>query len=265
MCSAFRRLVALACAAFAGFASAATPLRVCLDPDNLPFSHADGRGFETELARLLAEDLHRELEITWMPLRRGFVRKTAGAGLCDAFMGVPKGFDRVLTTRPYYRSSYVFVAPAKSPLASFEDARLPRLRIGVQLVGNDMAATPPGHALTLRGATRNVHGYTVYGDGPAAQRIVHDLDAGALDAALVWGPAAGYFAHRARMPLELHEAQAPPQLAAMPFSFAIAVGVKRGETALRDEIDAALARRRPDIDALLAAYDVPRMEAQEPR
>jgi mxaJ protein len=253
-------LAGLAAALPAGAAEAGA-LRVCADPDNLPYSHADGSGFENRIAALVAGELHRPLEYFWLPLRRGFVRKTMGEGHCDVFIGVPAGFERVLATRPYYRSSYVFVTRATEahPLRSFDDPRLAQLRIGVQLIGNDLAATPTGHALARHGAVDKVVGFTVYGDGPAAQRMVGALKDGTLDAALIWGPQAGYFASRCTVPLQLARASAPADVAA-PFEFDIAMGVRRGDTALRDELDAIIDRRRAEIDAILAAYRVPRTD-----
>jgi mxaJ protein len=254
-CLAFLALAA-ACAA----AAESRELRVCADPDNLPYSHADGGGFENHIARLVAEEMGASLRYEWLPQRRGFVRKSIGAGVCDLFIGVPSDFERVMTTRPYYRSGYVFVHRADAPLRSFDDPALTRKRIGVQLVGNDLAATPPGHALALRGASGNVAGFTIYGEGPAAQRMVQALAASQLDAALIWGPQAGYFARRAAVPLALSPAVAPPELAAMPFELAISMGVRRADRALRDELNAILERRRADIDAILAAYSVPRTD-----
>src|SRR5215212_1609750 len=101
----------------------AAELRVCAEPDNLPFSHRDESGFENRIARLVAADLGAELRFEWQPQRRAFVRKTLGAGLCDVWMGVPSDFERVLATKPYYRSTYVFVY-GKRPLRSFDDAGL---------------------------------------------------------------------------------------------------------------------------------------------
>ena len=177
-------LLALALAFGAGGVRAddARALRVCADPDNLPYSNHAEAGFENRIARLVAEELQAALTYAWQPLGRGFVRKTLGAQLCDVFIGVPAGFERVLTTRPYYRSGYVFVnrADRADALLSFDDPRLPRLRIGVQLIGNDLAATPPGYALARHGAIDRVVGYTIMGDGPAAERIVYDLENGAL-------------------------------------------------------------------------------------
>src|SRR3954467_14338383 len=184
----------------------ASELRVCAEPDNLPFSSAEETGFENGIARLLAEDLGVELCYTWAPQRRAFVRKTLGEGLCDVWMGVPSGFERVLTTRPYYRSTYVFVSRSPRKI-SFDDRDLKNLLIGVQLPGNDLAATPAGHALAAHGAVQNIVGYTVYGERPAAERIVNAIAEGRLDAAVVWGPAVGWFA--AQRKLFVSEAQAP--------------------------------------------------------
>jgi mxaJ protein len=256
-----RRALLLVAAALCGAAVAAEPreLRVCADPDNLPLSHADGSGFENRNAEIVAADLGARLAYEWLPLRRGFVRKTLGAGLCDVFIGVPKGFERVLTTRPYYRSAYVFVSgPRARTVEAFDDARLRSLRLGVQLVGDDLAATPPGHALAHHGYVDNVRGFTIYGDGTAQQRMVAAVRSGDLDAALVWGPLAGDLAHRAG--LAVHLAKPDPDLAPMPFEYAISMGVRRGDKALRDELDAVLERRRTDIDAVLAAYHVPRTD-----
>jgi mxaJ protein len=253
-----RLLAACLCAVAATGFGEARELRVCADPDNLPASHADETGFENRIARLVAGEMGAVLRYEWMPLRRGFVRKTLGEGLCDVFIGVPAGFERVMTTRAYYRSSYVFVA--RDALDSFDDPRLKVLRIGVQLVGSDLAATPPGHALVAKGAIDNVRGFTIHGDGPAPERIVKAVQAGELDAGVVWGPLAGYFAARGAAPLEVRLARAPRELGGMPFEFSIAMGVRRGDHALRDALDAILERRRADIDAILAAYAVPRTD-----
>jgi mxaJ protein len=243
-------------------AAHARELRVCADPDNLPSSREDGSGFENRIARLVAAEMNAVLRYEWLPLRRGFVRKTMGAGSCDVFIGIPKKFDGVLTTRAYYRSSYVFVnGPAARGIDTFDDARLARLRIGVQLVGSDLAATPPGHALAMTGHVENVRGFTIYGDGPAPQRMIGAVADGTLDAALVWGPQAGYFAALATLPLEMRIVRSPASSANGPFEFDIAMGVRSGDTSLRDELDAILERRRSDIDAILSEYSVPRTDA----
>ena len=251
--------LALACAALPSLAAERT-LRVCAEPDNLPLSSANESGFENRIARLLADDIGARLVYAWHEQRRGFVRKTFGADVCDVWMGVPAGFERLLTTRPYYRSRYVFVnrAHSRAPLASFADPRLAQLRIGVQLIGNDLAATPPAHALARAGATDNVVGYNVYGDGSAAERIGADLAAGRLDAALVWGPQAGYFTDHLAVPLAITPAIAPRGFE-LPFDFAIAIGVRKDDVGLRRDLDAALGRRAADIDAVLDAYHVPRV------
>ena len=234
-------------------------LRVCADPDNLPFSHRDRTGFENRIAQLAAQDLGVPLAYEWLPDRRGFVRKTMGAGLCDVIMGVPTGFERTATTAPYYRSSYVWIERARDGIdpTSFDDPRLAALHIGVQLIGNDLAASPPGYALARHGWTANVIGFPVPGEQPAAQRIVEALAAGQIDAALVWGPQAGYFAHHAGTPLRVRRLAPPADLPGQPFEFSIAMGVRRGDEALRQALDGFIRRRQDDIARILADYGVP--------
>ncbi|MBC5786334.1 quinoprotein dehydrogenase-associated putative ABC transporter substrate-binding protein [Ramlibacter sp. USB13] len=241
-------------------------MRVCADPDNLPYSREDGSGFENRIARLVASDFGVPLAYAWLPDLRGFVRKTMGAGLCDVIVGVPAGFERTLNTRPYYRSTYVLVEGQGDPAPprDFADPRLRRWRIGVQLVGDDAAATPPGHALAQAGATGNVVGYPMAGRQPAAARIFDALDRGELDAAFVWGPQAGYYAQRSARPLQLHVMQPPSTLQEQRFTFAIAMGVRRGDRALRDRLDDFIVRRQPDIDRILAEYGVPRVAEPAP-
>jgi mxaJ protein len=257
-----KRLAALALLLAGCGAFAAEPLRVCADPDNLPYSRADGTGFENRIAQLVADDLGRPLQYAWLPDVRGFVRKTLGAQLCDVIVGVPADFERTANTRPYYRSTYVLVQRAgEAPLRSFDDARLGSLRVGVQLIGNDLAASPPGELLARRGYTRNVRGFPLAGDQPSAQRAVEAIARGEIDAAVLWGPQAGYFARRASVPLRVAALPAP---ADAHFDFAIAMGVRRGDTQLRDQLDDALARRHADIARILADYGVPRV-GEEPR
>jgi mxaJ protein len=243
-----------------GLAAHAQPdaLRVCADPDNLPFSRADGSGFENRIAQLLAEDLHLPLAYEWLPDQRGFVRKTLGAQLCDVIIGVPAGFERAATTRPYYRSSYVFVerADGGEPVRSLDDPRLARMRIGVQLIGNDLAASPPGYVLARHGYTDNVRGFPLAGEEPAAARAVAAIARGDIDAAVLWGPQAGYFARHAAAPMRVNLLPTPQ---GQSFDFEIAMGVRRGDTALRDKLDDFIGRRQGDIDRILADYGVPRV------
>ena len=243
------------------------PLRVCADPNNLPFSNRRLEGFENRLAELVARDLHTEIEYTWWAERRGFLRNTLKAGVCDVVLGLPTGIEMASTTRPYYRSSYVFVSRAARHLdiRSFDDPRLQQLRIGVQLTGDDYANTPPAHALARRGLVANVVGYTVYGDyaedSPPA-RIIDAVASGVIDIAVVWGPLAGFHALRQRERLAV-DPVTPTVDPPFPMTFAIAVGVRHGDDGRRAAIDAILARRRGEIARLLASYGVPLLPVED--
>jgi mxaJ protein len=238
------------------------PLRVCADPNNLPFSNSNGQGFENEIAALLAHDLGRPLRYTWWAERRGFLRNTLGAGRCDLVMAVPASSDRVRTTRPYYRSSYVFVSRRARGLTvrSFDDPVLRTVKIGIPLVGDDGANPPPAHALGRRGIVDNVVGFTVYGDyreDSPPQRILEALVRGEVDVAVVWGPLAGAFARRVAVPLRI-EPVTPSSDGGLPLTFAIALGVREDDEELQRQLDLALSRRRADIEKILEDHGVPR-------
>ena len=144
----------------------ARTLKVCADPNNLPFSNRASEGFENKLAAMIAADLHAKLDYVWWAQRRGYVRNTLGESKCDFWPGIASNVEMVATTRPYYRSTYMFVSRADGNLKglTLDDPRLKRLRIGVQMVGNDASNTPPAHALAERGVVANVRGYMLYGD-----------------------------------------------------------------------------------------------------
>lgn len=236
-------------------------LVVCADPNDLPFSNRARRGFENEVIELVARDLNAQVSYLWWPQRRGYLRKTLNASQCDVWPGTATGVDHAATTRPYYRSTYVFVTRQAANLGhlTLDDARLRRATIGVQMIGNDATNTPPAHAIASRGITANVRGYMVYGDygrpnPPAA--IVEAVEDGKVDVALVWGPLAGYFAHRSHVPLRL-EAVTPAGDPRWPMSFDISMAVRRDDRDLLDRINAVLERERPAIEAVLERYHVP--------
>jgi mxaJ protein len=240
-------------------------LRVCADPNNLPFSNQRGEGFENKLAQLLAQDLGERVEYTWWAQRRGFFRNTLRAGLCDVVIGVPSGFEMALTTKPYYRSTYVFLSRKDRHLEvkSFDDPALKKLRIGVQIIGDDQSNAPPAHALTRRHIIDNVKGFTLYGDysqhDPPA-RIVDAVSKGDIDLAIVWGPLAGYFAKQSRVPMEIVPVSPQIDQPFLPFVFDISMGVRRGDQEFRDQVDQFLDKRRGEIERILADYRVPRVE-----
>lgn len=237
---------------------------MCADPNNLPFSNDRGEGFENKLAEMIAAETGARVEYTWWAQRRGFVRNTLRAGECDVLLGVPTEYELAETTRPYYRSSYVFVTRKDRSLhlRSLDDPRLKELRIGVQMIGDDFSNSPPAHALSARGIVRNVVGYSVLSDysqpNPPA-RIVDAVSSGDVDAALVWGPLAGYFARREPAMLELSTIDTAADSHMRPFAFDISMAVRRGDTERLAALEDFIERRRADIDRLLDEYGVPRL------
>ncbi len=260
-----KRFVSLLLCLSIGWVSSAASrqvLSVCADPNNLPFSDQAQQGFENKIVELLAKDLQKQIRYTWWAQRRGYVRNTLDAAKCDLWPGVATGVDRLATTRPYYRSTYVFVTRAASHLTglTLDDPRLRTLSIGVQMVGNDANNTPPAHAIASRGIVNNVHGYMLYGNyakaNPAAN-IMTAVENREVDVALVWGPLAGYFARRSSIPLSLYPVT-PPLSSGWPMTFAISMGVQANDKALLAQINAALSREQAAIDVILQSYGVPR-------
>jgi mxaJ protein len=265
MCSSFPRSLAFAALLFAAGSVEARELRVCADPNNLPFSNEAGEGLENKIVALIAEELGAELRYTWWAQRRGFLRNTLKAEACDLVPGLPANLEGVRTTAPYYRSTYVFVTRANGPeITSYNDPVLREARVGVHLIGDDGSNTPPAHALARRGVIDNVRGYMVYGDygepNPPA-RIMTSLAQGEIDVAVVWGPLGGYFATRQAVPLKVTPVRPSFDGPQLPMVFDISMAVRKEDETLRQEVDAALSRRRTDVDAILAAYGVPRVDS----
>lgn len=241
---------------------AAPALRVCADPNDLPYSNQQQQGFENELAQMVATDLEMKVSYVWYPQRSKFFEKTLNAGVCDVVMGVPAGMEEAASTRPYYVSSYAFVSRRDRHLriTSFDDPRLKTLRIGVHVLGDEDDNVPPVRALIRRGIVRNLVGYSIFGHldqtNPSANliRAVADKD---VDVAIVWGPLAGYFARKSAVPLEVTPIAADPRDPALPMTYSIGIGVRPQDHELRQKLDAELQRRQPQIRKLLASYGIP--------
>jgi mxaJ protein len=245
-------------------------LRVCADPNNLPFSNRKLEGFENRIAKLIAREMNLPVEYTWWAQRRGFIRNTLRAGLCDVVIGVPNSFELALTTAPYYRSTYAFVYRKGRGLniRSFDDDALRNLKIGVQMIGDDSANSPPAHALSNRHIILNVKGYSVYGDYAQANppaRIIEAVVNGEVDVAVVWGPLAGYFAKRERVPLEVVPVSPEIDLPFLPFVFDISIGVRRGDQEFKEQLEEILSRKHNEIESILDEYNVPRVGAASER
>jgi quinoprotein dehydrogenase-associated probable ABC transporter substrate-binding protein len=242
-------------------ASSPKVLRVCADPNNLPYSNRAGEGFENHLAQLIAHELGADVDYTWWPQRRSFLHDTLEHGACDVVMGLPSATTGVLTTRPYYRSTYAFVYRKHAgydTLRSLDDPRLKKLKIGVHAIGDDYVGLPPGAVLAHRGIVRNVVMYKLYPDyrkpNPPA-RLIDAVAAGDVDVAIAWGPLAGYFA--TREPVGLAVVPLTPSHAILPFEYSISLAVRENDPALRAKLDEILQRKASAVHALLTRYGVP--------
>jgi quinoprotein dehydrogenase-associated probable ABC transporter substrate-binding protein len=264
-------LICLACAndVFAQAPAAPKPsggvkgqFRVCADPENMPHSNQKQEGFENKIADLVAKELGEPTRYTWWGQRRGFIRNTMNAtleeGRCDVVIGVPEGYDLVSPTKPYYRSTYVFVYPKdKGPqIKSLDDPVLKKIKIGVHLLGDDYTNPPPVHELSKRGVVGNLVGFSTFysADNPPSA-IIDAVVSGKVAVAIVWGPAAGYFVKQQRVPLAMVPVPSGP--GDLPFEFGISMGVKTGNTALKNQLEKVIETRRAEITKILNDYNVP--------
>jgi len=229
-------------------------LRVCGDPDNLPFSNKNREGFENKIAEVIAKEVGAALTYYWWPHTRGLIRNTLRAGQCDVLISVPQGWEPVLWTRPYYRSGYVIVYPkAKGhKITSLDDPVLKQLKIGVYV------NSPPAEALAEKGIVKNMVGYNPLDyqqDRPG--KIIEDLIAGEIDVAVVWGPVAGYAVKKLNASslelIPLQDGKDP----GTPFTFEFSMGVREGNKALKAQLEEALSKRQAEIQKILEDYGVP--------
>jgi mxaJ protein len=244
-------------------------LRVCADPDNLPLSNDKGEGFENKIAELIAAEWKSELQYAWWPVRRGFFSRGLNGRYCDIAIQAPRGLDMAAVTEPYYRSGYFFVSRKDrglGDLTSLADPRLKRLTIGIHLLNSDAENTPPAMALSRHGVVGNLKGFsTFYSADNRPEAIIDAVVNKNVDLAIVWGPSAGYFVKRSQVPLVLVPLAEQDSLSQYPFRFNIAMGVRRRDRELRDSLNALLARRAPEIRAILERYAVPRFPIREER
>ena len=259
-----RLLIMGACLVCAEVASAQTKaqFRVCADPENMPFSNRNQEGFENKIADLVAKELGASTRYVWWGQRRGFIRNTMNAtleeGRCDVVIAVPQGYDLVQTTKPYYRSTYVFVYPRdKGPrIASLDDPVLKKVKIGVHLLGDDYTNPPPVHELSKRGVVGNLVGFsTFYSSENPPSAIIDAVASEKIDVAIVWGPAAGHFVRRQRVPLVM--VPVPSGKGDLPFEFDMSMGVKPGNEALRARLEKVLDAKHAEITSILKDYNVP--------
>jgi quinoprotein dehydrogenase-associated probable ABC transporter substrate-binding protein len=233
-------------------------LRVCADPRNMPFSDQQGEGFENKLAEFFAKKLGKSVAYTWFPQVTGFVRNTLGAHKCDVIMGFPQGNDIVQSTNPYYRTSYALVFKSGNGLDGVESLQDPRLKgkhIGI------VAGTPPSNYLVRSGLMATAKPYPLAIDtrvDSSAQAMIKDLADGVIDAGVLWGPMAGYYAKQASPPLNVvpltREAGAPSLV------YRIAMGVRFSDQEWKRVLNRLIEENQPAINETLLAFGVPLLD-----
>jgi quinoprotein dehydrogenase-associated probable ABC transporter substrate-binding protein len=235
-------------------------VRVCADPDNMPSSNDKSEGYENKIATLIAQELKAKLEYIWYPTRRGYFRILNGM-YCDMALEAPAGMDMAGSTKPYFRSGYVFVTRQGGGLedvSSLADPRLKKLKIGVNIYTSDAENSPPAMALSHHGVVGNLKGYSTFFDqNTRPEDIIKAVASKDVDIAIAWGPLAGYFAKQSSVPLVLKLLPASDSLSGFPFQYNIGIAVRRRDKEFRDSLQAVLDRKKPEIEAILKQYAVP--------
>ena len=236
-------------------------LRVCADPRNMPFSDEKGEGFENKLAELFAQKLQKKLDYMYFPQATGFVRVTLGAHRCDVIMGYPQGDDLVQGTNPYYRTAYALISKPGSGLddvTTLEDPRLKSKHIGI------IAGTPPATNMAIAGLMTNAKPYPLMIDtrfDSSAQSMIDDLNKGVIDAGVLWGPMAGYYAKKSNPPFHvtpLVKETSGPQLV-----YRIGMGVRTADQNWKRQLNRLIQENQPAINKILLDYGVPLLDEHD--
>jgi quinoprotein dehydrogenase-associated probable ABC transporter substrate-binding protein len=236
-------------------------LRVCADPRNMPFSNEKGEGFENKLAELFAEKLQKKLDYAFFPQATGFVRMTLGAHRCDVIMGFPQGDDLAQGTNPYYRTAYALVVKAGSgpeDVVTLGDARLKGKHIGI------VAGTPPGTNMAANGLMSNAKPYPLMIDtrvDSSAEAMINDLNAGTIDAAVLWGPMAGFYARKANPPF--HIVPLVKETTGPKLVFRIGMGVRPADQNWKRMLNRLIQENQPAINKILLDFGVPLLDEND--
>ncbi|SFL78510.1 quinoprotein dehydrogenase-associated probable ABC transporter substrate-binding protein [Bradyrhizobium sp. NFR13] len=233
-------------------------LRVCADPRNMPFSNEKGEGLENKLAELFADKLHKKLDYVYFPQATGFVRMTLGAHRCDVIMGFPQGDDLVQGTNPYYRTAYALVSKTGAGLddvTTLDDARLKSKHIGI------VAGTPPATNMAVNGLMVNAKPYPLVIDtrvDSSAQAMIKDLTSGDIDAAILWGPMAGFYAKNANPPL--HVTPLVKETTGPRLVYRIGMGVRSADQNWKRQLNRLIQENQPAINKVLLDFGVPLLD-----
>ncbi len=237
-------------------------LRVCADPNNMPFSNEKGEGFENKLAELVAAKLgEKKVAYTFFPQAIGFVRMTLGSHRCDVIMGYPQGDEMVQNTNPYYQTAYAFVSKTGSPLDAVDSLADPRLkdkRIGI------VAGTPPATYLVANGLMEKAKPYPLVIDtrfDSSAKAMINDLASGEIDAGVLWGPIAGYYASRANPPM--HVALLMKETGGPRMVYRITMGVRPSDQNWKRRLNKLIAENQTAINKILLDFGVPILDAND--
>jgi quinoprotein dehydrogenase-associated probable ABC transporter substrate-binding protein/PQQ-dependent catabolism-associated CXXCW motif protein len=231
-----------------------TTLRVCADPGNLPYSNDKGEGFENKIAELIAAEFGVPITYTWFPQTVGFVRMTLAAHRCDLIIGVATTNELMQNTNPYYRAAYMLVHRADMPIETgrLDDPIFQPLRLGIQ------PGTPGATTAARNGLLDQSKHYPLVVDTrieKPARDMVEDVSEGVIDVGIVWGPLAGYWIREIDPSLVMRPLEAASGTERVDYR--ISMGIRYNEPVWKEELNAILMEKKPEIDAILQSFGVP--------
>ena len=232
-------------------------LRVCADPNNLPFSNKKHEGFENKIIDIIAQELEKPVHYTWFPQSVGYVRNTLQLHECDLITGITIGNERVQNTNPYYHSIYTLVYAKKNgPLpADFSDPQYQSKTIGI------VAGTPAANLMAKYGLLGQIKPYQLILDTryfSSGKQIMDDIENDVIDAAVLWGPIAGYYASISDEAIEV--VPLTDETKSLTLDYRISMAVRYNDQDWKNTINEVLTLRKQDILKVLKDFKVPLLD-----
>jgi mxaJ protein len=244
----------------ASAASTVSPLRVCADPDYLPYSNSAGQGFENKIAQVVGRALGRPVVFVYKASRGEaddayeiYLHQTIDAGKCDLLVNVPYAFTQLHTTKPYYISSYVFIYKKKAgyDLTSLDSPILHHVKIGYEV------DTPAEDGLKLRALTIGAKPFMTLDDTSVSpSEIVDAVESGKINVGISWAPAVGYYVAQHPDLVMVTIPNARSQGSPEQYSFPMSMATRNDDPALNAAVNQVISQHGAALQAVLRAYHI---------
>ena len=241
---------------------AKTSLRICADPNNLPYSNQKLEGYENKIADLFAKKLgNLPVTYSWYPMTSGFVRRTLDAKTCDLIITFPAIHELVQNSNPFYSSSYVMMTLEERNIniKSISDPIIKEKNYKIGIIH----ATPPTSHVAKNKLFEQAKFYLQAAD-PRKQKpwadITNDLVNGELDIAILWGPYAGYEAKLAKKKIKLVPLTKEEKVSRGTMVYRFTMGIRRNEPEWGKTINDLIKDNQEEINEILREYNIPLLD-----